>query len=79
MRKLWMRCLPLLAALCLLTVASVALAEDYVLGAEDVVQVSVWLHAELDRSLTINADGAVTLPPVGDIKATGLSSALRQN
>ena len=48
-------------------------AADYVLGPEDVIQVSVWLHPELERSLTIRADGSVTLPPVGDLKAGGLT------
>ncbi len=50
-----------------------ARAADYVLGAEDVIQVSVWLHPELERTLTIRADGSVTLPPVGDLKAAGLT------
>jgi polysaccharide export outer membrane protein len=49
-------------------------AEDYVIGNEDVVSVSVWLHPELERSVAVNADGNVTLPPVGDIKAAGLTS-----
>lgn len=49
-------------------------AEDYVLGPEDVVQVSVWLHPELERSLTVNADGNVVLPPVGEIRAQGLTA-----
>lgn len=51
-----------------------ARAEDYVLGPEDVVAVSVWLHPELERSVTVNADGNITLPPVGDIKAAGLTT-----
>ena len=73
MRKLWMRLVPLATAMCLLLAATGAFAEDYVLGPEDVVTVSVWLHPELDRVLTINADGNVTLPPVGDIKAATLT------
>ena len=73
MRNLWSRLTALAAAGCLLLVAGPALAEDYVLGSEDVVTVSVWLHPELDRTLTISADGNVTLPPVGDIKAAGLT------
>lgn len=50
-----------------------ARAEDYVLGPEDVVAVSVWLHPELERSVTVSADGNITLPPVGEIKAAGLT------
>jgi len=67
--------LALAAALCttLVLLVTPARAADYVLGAEDVIQVSVWLHPELERSLTIRGDGSVTLPPVGDIKAAGLT------
>lgn len=72
------RFVPALFALALvlavLAPARVARAEDYVLGPEDVVAVSVWLHPELERSVTVSADGNITLPPVGDIKAAGLTT-----
>jgi polysaccharide export outer membrane protein len=61
------------AVLALLSSFGLARAEDYVLGPEDVIAVSVWLHPELERSVTINADGNVTLPPVGELKAAGLT------
>ena len=64
----------LLTMLALTLLAGVANAEGYVLGSEDVVSVSVWLHPELERSATINADGFITLPPVGEIKAAGLTT-----
>lgn len=51
-----------------------ARADEYVLGPEDVVAISVWLHPELERSVTVSADGNITLPPVGDIKAAGLTT-----
>ena len=51
-------------------------AEDYVLGSEDVVSISVWLHPELERVVTINADGNITYPPLGDFKASGLTPKL---
>lgn len=54
--------------------ATAASAVDYVLGNEDVIAVSVWLHPELAGSLTINADGNVTLAPVGEIHAAGLTT-----
>lgn len=69
-RRGWMA---LLCAVCLVLVVTPVRAEDYLLGAEDVVQVSVWLHPELERALTVDANGNVTLPPVGEIKAAGLT------
>lgn len=64
----------LLALFALLAPAGPAGAEEYVLGPEDVVAVSVWLHPELERTVAITADGNVTLPPVGDVKAAGLTT-----
>lgn len=62
------------AALALVLLAPAAHADDYVIGPEDVLQVSVWLHPELERSVTVGQDGNVTLPPVGQIKAAGLTA-----
>ena len=60
-------------AFTLVTVLAVAPArcEEYVIGAEDVLQVSVWMHPELERAVTVVADGSITFPPVGDLKAAG--------
>lgn len=64
----------LFALFAFLVPASTAQAADYLLGSEDVIAVSVWLHPELERSVTVSADGNITLPPVGDIKAAGLTT-----
>jgi polysaccharide export outer membrane protein len=53
--------------------APAARAAEYVLGPEDVLSVSVYLHPELERTATIDANGDVTLPPVGTVKAAGLT------
>ena len=50
-----------------------ARAEEYVLGPEDVIAVSVWLHPELERTVAIGSDGAIVYPPIGSVKAAGLS------
>ncbi len=69
----WLRVITAVAFALVVTTGAVR-AEDYVLGPEDVVQVSVWLHPELERSITVNADGNVIVPPVGEIKAGGLTA-----
>ena len=45
--------------------APAASASGYVLGNEDVVQIQVYLHPELDRVSTIDANGDVTFAPIG--------------
>ncbi len=50
-----------------------AIAQEYVLGVEDVVAISIYLHPELERTLAIDAEGNITLPPIGSIKAAGLT------
>jgi len=34
----------------------------------------VWMHPELDKSVTIGPDGTLTFAPAGDIKAAGLTT-----
>src|SRR5262245_38262494 len=44
---------------------------DYTLGPDDVIDITVRPHANLDKTLTVMPDGTVTYPEVGEIKATG--------
>lgn len=54
--------------------AAAARAVEYTLGYEDGVAVSVWMHPELERTLTIGSDGNVTYSPIGEVKAAGLTT-----
>lgn len=54
--------------------AAPAAAADYVLGIEDEVAVSVWLHPELERTVVIGRDGAIVFPPLGSVPAAGLTT-----
>jgi polysaccharide export outer membrane protein len=50
------------------------LKEDYVIGAEDVLAVSVWKEPELSvKELVVRPDGKISLPLVNDIMASGLT------
>jgi polysaccharide export outer membrane protein len=74
MRKGFRRAFPLaIATLLLLLTAGAVFAEDYVLGPEDVIIVSVWLHPELERTITIGSDGNIVYPPIGSVQAGGLT------
>jgi polysaccharide biosynthesis/export protein len=52
--------------------APVQAADDYVIGAEDVLGVVVWRNAEMTSDVTVRPDGKITLPLVGDLQAAGL-------
>ncbi len=47
---------------------------EYVIGIEDVLQVSVWAHPELERTVNVGPQGTIIFPPIGEIKATGLTA-----
>ncbi len=43
----------------------------YVIGADDVLSISVWKEPDLSRSVTVRSDGKISLPLVGDLQAEG--------
>jgi len=46
--------------------------EDYRIGVDDVVQVSVWRREDLGVTVPVRSDGKITVPLIGDIQAGGL-------
>jgi polysaccharide export outer membrane protein len=60
--------------LCLLVVLLACLpayAGGYVIGEEDMLQISVWGNPELNVHLPVRPDGMISVPLVGDMKAAG--------
>jgi polysaccharide export outer membrane protein len=52
---------------------------EYVLGIGDQFMITVWENAGLTTEATIRPDGTITMPLVGDLKASGVTpSALKQ-
>ncbi len=49
-------------------------SDDYVIGAEDVLAVSVWKEPDLSRSVTVRPDGKISLPLIGEVMANGLTA-----
>ena len=43
----------------------------YILGATDVVTVSVWRNPDLSTSVPIRPDGKISVPLIGDVQASG--------
>ncbi|MDD2580670.1 MAG: polysaccharide biosynthesis/export family protein [Desulfuromonadaceae bacterium] len=48
-------------------------AGDYVIGEGDVLDVFVWGVKELNVSVKVRPDGKITIPGIGDVKASGFT------
>jgi polysaccharide export outer membrane protein len=46
---------------------------EYVIGPGDVLDVSVWRHPELERTVVVRSNGMVTFPPIGELMAARLT------
>jgi polysaccharide export outer membrane protein len=46
---------------------------DYVIGPEDMLQVTVWKNESLSRALPVRPDGKISLPLLHDVQAAGLT------
>ena len=52
---------------------AVTVDEEYRLGAGDKLRIEVYKDQQLSQSVQIRPDGKITLPLVGDMKATGMT------
>lgn len=48
--------------------------DEYRIGPEDVLEIMVWKNADLTRTVTVRPDGKISLPLVGDVQASGLTT-----
>jgi len=46
---------------------------DYIIGSEDVLDISVWKNDDLSRVVSVRPDGKISLPLIGDVQAAGLT------
>jgi len=46
---------------------------DYIIGPEDILDISVWKNADLSKIVTVRPDGKISLPLIGDLQAAGLT------
>ncbi|PYU19011.1 MAG: hypothetical protein DMG30_25715 [Acidobacteria bacterium] len=53
--------------------------QDYVIGPQDLLAINVWHEPELSQSVPVRPDGKISLPLLGDLKASGLTPRLLQN
>ncbi|SDB57920.1 polysaccharide export outer membrane protein [Desulfonatronum thiosulfatophilum] len=62
----------LLVLICLLFPLS-ATAQDYIIGEGDGLAISVWDEPKLSATSTVRPDGKITIPGLGDVRASGLT------
>lgn len=55
------------------TAASQSVGPDYVIGAQDVLGISVWKEPDLSTSVPVRPDGKISLPLLNDVQAAGLT------
>ena len=48
-----------------------AVSSDYVIGAEDVLDITVWRNPDLSRQVQVRPDGKVSMPIIRDVVAVG--------
>jgi polysaccharide biosynthesis/export protein len=51
-----------------------ALADEYRIGVDDQIQVTVWGNDALSVNMPVRPDGKISMPLIGDVEAGGLTS-----
>src|SRR5262245_49248590 len=46
---------------------------EYVIGADDLLDISVWKEPDITRRVPVRSDGKISLPLLNDIQAAGLT------
>jgi polysaccharide export outer membrane protein len=55
--------------------AAKPVSKEFLLGPEDVLEVTVWRNQDLSRTVVVRPDGKISLPLIGDVQASGLNSS----
>ena len=59
-----------------LVLAQEASKDDYLIGAGDLIEISVWNHPELTKSMKVRPDGWVSFPLAGELLASNVKPAV---
>jgi polysaccharide biosynthesis/export protein len=70
--------LSLMIVIILVIVPLIASAADYVIGEGDGLDIAVWGVKDLTFPVRVRPDGKITVPGLGDVKASGLTPANMQ-
>ena len=53
----------------------ICLAQDYIVGEEDILKINVYDNPDLTTTARVSGDGMIKVPLIGDVKVAGLSTA----
>ncbi|WP_447979301.1 polysaccharide biosynthesis/export family protein [Candidatus Nitrospira bockiana] len=45
--------------------------KEYIIGAEDILEITVWRNQDLSKTVQVRPDGKISLPIIGDVIAVG--------
>lgn len=65
-------CLALFFVVAFLAEASAQ--DDYVIGPEDEISITVWDHPDLTRKIRVNLEGKISFPLIGEVSVGGLTT-----
>ena len=51
-------------------------SSDYVIGAEDVLEITVWRNQDLSKTVQVRPDGKFSMPVIRDVTAVGKTASL---
>jgi polysaccharide biosynthesis/export protein len=51
--------------------SSLIVTRDYIIGPEDVLDITVWRNQDLSKVVQVRPDGRISLPLIGDVTAVG--------
>jgi polysaccharide export outer membrane protein len=54
---------------------SLGVTSDYLLGPQDVLEITVWRSADLSKVVAVRPDGKISLPLIGDVAAMGKTAS----
>lgn len=54
--------------------ADIVQNNDFLLGPEDVLEITVWRNQDLSRQTVVRPDGMVSMPLIGDVQASGITA-----
>jgi len=55
--------------------SSLIVTADYIIGPEDVLDITVWKNADLSKTVQVRPDGRISLPLIGDVVAVSRTSS----